>query len=207
MTRGSLVVFEGPDGVGKSTIISALSDHLKSSDIVHSSLSFPGKEPGTLGHLIYDLHHSPGRFNVEKMTDAAKQTLHIAAHLDTIERKIKPLLIAGDHVLLDRYWWSTLVYGTISGVNVDFLDRIIDAERFCWGSFAPSLILVVDRQAPINRDEDIHVWKKIRKQYRTVVAKENKTSSVKIIDNDGSLQDSIKNALSIIRSETNLFDR
>src|SRR4051794_21849861 len=98
---GSLVVLEGPDGVGKSTVSRALAQRFTKAGMLTELLTFPGRSPGTLGKLIYDLHHSPDAFGVSAVTPTAKQTLHIAAHLDAIERVIIPRLEAGINVILD----------------------------------------------------------------------------------------------------------
>jgi dTMP kinase len=60
------------------------------------------------------------------------QTLHVAAHLDAIERKILPALEAGTWVILDRYWWSTWVYGIEQGISSTYLEPVIKAEQARW---------------------------------------------------------------------------
>ena len=54
---GRLIVFEGPDGVGKSTLSQALVDKLTGIGIKCEYRTFPGKETGTIGRLVYDIHH------------------------------------------------------------------------------------------------------------------------------------------------------
>jgi dTMP kinase len=82
--QGKLIVFEGPDGVGKSTLSQALAKKLTEVNILCEHLAFPGKEEGTIGRLVYDLHHNPNAFGLHKVTPASLQALHIAAHLDAI---------------------------------------------------------------------------------------------------------------------------
>ena len=159
---GRLLVLEGPDGVGKSSTVRGVAERLRSLAIRHSVLAFPGREPGTLGKLVYDIHHDPKRFGIQGMAEAAKQALHIAAHLDVIERRIGPLLNEGEHVLLDRFWWSTWVYGVVGGVSLNVLEALIEAERIQWGWIRPSLVVLLDRDGPIERDEDINEWGRIR---------------------------------------------
>ena len=59
--RGKLIVFEGPDGVGKSTICRAVAAALEKLGESCVLMSFPGQEEGTLGEHVYALHHNlPG---------------------------------------------------------------------------------------------------------------------------------------------------
>src|SRR5262249_49156463 len=100
-SAGRLIVFEGPDGVGKSTLSAALSEDLRSRGRRLKLMTFPGREPGSVGKLVYEVHHDPARFGVEQLAPVCLQALHIAAHLDAIERRIVPLLEAGTDVVLD----------------------------------------------------------------------------------------------------------
>ena len=61
---GRLFVLEGPDGVGKSTFVRALGEHLRSHGHDLLELSFPGKVPGSLGELVYRVHHDEGPLRV-----------------------------------------------------------------------------------------------------------------------------------------------
>ena len=115
VTRGHLIVFEGPDGVGKTTLARLLTRELEHRGCHCLYKSFPGQEEGSLGRLVYDIHHHPHKFGIEQMSPTSLQMLHIAAHVDAIERDIKPSLQRGHHIILDRYWWSTLAYGIVGG--------------------------------------------------------------------------------------------
>jgi dTMP kinase len=189
MTSGLLFVFEGPDGVGKSSMVHAVSEDLRSRGIRHSVLTFPGRDPGTLGKVIYDIHHGSDRFDIETMSEAAKQTLHIAAHLDAIERTIVPRLRAGEHVLLDRYWWSTWVYGLVDGVSSALLEALVHVERIQWGSVVPSLAVLLDRDEPIARDEDMARWQRIRAEYLSLAPAEKARHPVEVVRNTGSAEE------------------
>src|SRR4051812_30176325 len=89
-SKGSLIVFEGPDGVGKSTIAAAVAQALNSRGAKSKLMSFPGREECTLGKLVYGLHHDPRAHGVSEITPIARQALHVAAHLDVMERVILP---------------------------------------------------------------------------------------------------------------------
>lgn len=102
--RGSLIVFEGPDGVGKSAIATAVRDVLQQEGHQQVSvLAFPGNEAGTLGNHVYLVHHDPGRFGIRVLSPTSLQLLHVAAHVDAIEREIRPRIDQGALVFLDRF--------------------------------------------------------------------------------------------------------
>jgi dTMP kinase len=163
-------------------------------------LAFPGREPGTLGKLVYDIHHDPKSFDIPRMAEAAKQALHVAAHLDAIERRIGPLLHEGEHVLLDRFWWSTWVYGVIGGVSMNVLEALIEAERIQWGSIQPSLVVLLDRDAPIERDEDMDGWRRIRAEYLMLASKEKKRYPIEIVQNTGNLEQTATRVVDLVLS-------
>jgi dTMP kinase len=189
--RGLLLVMEGADGVGKSTTVRGVAERLQSLAIRHSVLTFPGREAGTLGKVVYDLHHDKGRFGITAMSEAAKQALHIAAHLDVIERRIEPVLDTGEHVLLDRFWWSTWVYGLVGGVPSKLLESLIEAERIQWGPVRPSLVVLLDREQPIGRDEDMNYWRRVRAQYLDLASKEKAYYPVEVLKNIAGAEETV----------------
>jgi dTMP kinase len=146
--RGKLIVFEGPDAVGKSTIVRYVKTLLEQVQLPNEILSFPGDRPGTIGRLVYGLHHAPGKLGVEQISPIGLQALHVAAHLDAITQTILPALNAGTWVALDRFWWSTWVYGRAAGVDSQVLDSLIQAEKLQWGQVTPSVVFLLQRTSP-----------------------------------------------------------
>jgi thymidylate kinase len=196
MKRPQLIVFEGVDAAGKSTICSSFLDALISNGVIARLLSFPGKEPGTLGHLIYEVHHDPESKGVERqLTAASLQALHIAAHLDAIESVIVPSLQAGETIVLDRYWWSTWVYGVVGGADTEVLGSLIEAERVAWGRWQPGLVFHVTRATPL-REEPTDTWEKLCHEYDKLAKREADRYPVVALSNDGKLEDTVANALS-----------
>ena len=163
---GRLFVLEGPDGVGKSTFVRALGEHLRSNGHDLLELSFPGKVPGSLGELVYRVHHDEGPLRVANISLLAKQALHVAAHIDAIDRQIVPALKRGQTVLLDRFWWSAWVYGLVGGCDRRQLRALIDAERAAWGTVQPTLAIVLRRPEPINRPDNLPYWRQLGAEYR-----------------------------------------
>ncbi len=148
-----LIIFEGPDGVGKSTLVKFISDHLSAQNIPNQALAFPGNQPGTLGKLVYDIHHSPFQFGITLLSPIGLQALHIAAHLDSIVQTIAPAIASGSWVVLDRFWWSTWVYGRAAGIPLEILDSLIRTEKLQWGPIAPSAVFLVERTSPLRAEQ------------------------------------------------------
>jgi len=146
--RGKLIVFEGPDAVGKSTLVRYLQEFLEQKHVPNESVSFPGDRPGTIGKLVYDLHHAPGKFGIEHISPVGVQALHIAAHLDAITQTILPAIDSGRWVVLDRFWWSTYVYGRAAGIDPRVLDSLVYTEKLQWGQCAPSVVFLIQRVQP-----------------------------------------------------------
>src|SRR5215469_3428530 len=115
--RGNLIVFEGADGIGKTQLTKRVTEHLTAHGVACVPMAFPGLQAGTLGWLVNELHHNCASCGVAKIDPTSMQVLHIAAHIDAIEQQIRPALESGTWVILDRFWWSTLVYGRILGAR------------------------------------------------------------------------------------------
>lgn len=142
-----LFVFEGPDNAGKTTIIKEVEKRLHIADLKCASLSFPGKAQGTIGAHIYKLHHDLAHYDVMQLSPLSLQLLHIAAHVDSIEQRILPMINEGTTVLLDRYWWSTWAYGICAGVSESQLEAAIAIEKQVWHGVVPTSLFLLSRQS------------------------------------------------------------
>lgn len=144
---GRLIVFEGPDGVGKTTLAGRLLLSLERDGIKCQAASFPGRDAGTLASHIYDLYHRPKDFGIKSLNHHAVQLLLTAAHIEVIECGVLPALRRGRVVILDRFWWSTWVYGRASGVSPAVLHSLIALEHLAWGNVQPAATFLVTRVA------------------------------------------------------------
>lgn len=198
---GHLFVFEGPDGVGKTTLIGAVAQELAVDGYNVAIHAFPGREPGTLGALVYALHHDSALLGVENITPASLQLLHVAAHLDTIDRAIRRLLESGAVVLLDRFWWSTWVYGTQAGVRPDTLQAMIELERRHWGEVSPDVIYLLRRARSLREGCSSETFATRSIAYDVLADQEAKRSSVFRVDNDGSVAEASALVLGSIRHQ------
>jgi dTMP kinase len=169
--RGKLIVFEGPDSVGKTTLVSHVKTLLDESQVQTEFLSFPGDRPGTIGRLVYELHHAPEKFGIEQISPIGLQALHIAAHLDAIAFAILPAMNAGTWVVLDRFWWSTWVYGCAAGIDARILDSLIATEKLLWG-VNPSVVFLLQRTGPLSDKPRTEEFKLISDLYHQLAERE-----------------------------------
>ncbi len=191
-----LIVFEGVDGVGKTTIAKLVVQQLTSEgkDIVYES--FPGKASGTLGRFVYDLHHS----NLHSSIDpTSMQLLHIAAHIDAIENRIKPLLQNGIAVVLDRYWWSTLAYGVVFGANRQSLDAMIDVELKHWDGIQPDFLFYINREMTFESASDLEQSRNLEIEYNLLIKATLKQFEIEIVNNK-TIQDTVEKAFDKVNS-------
>jgi thymidylate kinase len=194
---GKLIVFEGADGVGKSVICSAFVKALNDRGIKVKHLSFPGKDVGTLGELVYRVHHDSTKCGVTSLTPASLQALHIAAHLDAIERVILPSLEGGMWVVLDRFWWSTWVYGVTDNIRHDLLSALVEAELCMWGSSKPSALFYINRDQPL-REEPLERWKGLTSAYEDLMHREEGKYPIHPIFNDSTIDAAVHQVGSMI---------
>lgn len=197
--RGLLFVFEGPDGVGKSTLSRLFADRLKAEGTACERMAFPGGEADTLGKHIYDLHHAPQRFGIGSVDAAAIQTLHIAAHIDAIEKRIRPALREGKCVVLDRYWWSTWAYGMVSGVSRRSLNAMVKLEKVHWGRVRPSVVFLVRRSEPVGECDEKELWERLSRAYQELAEEEGDRYPVHRVDNEGTVEKTLEMILCVAR--------
>ena len=196
-SQGLLYVFEGVDGVGKSDLSARFAAHLVAQGVRCEQLAFPGNRSGTLGQHVYCLHHAPQQLGVNSVTAAATQLLHIAAHIDAIETRILPLLRSGVTVILDRFWWSTFVYGAAAGVARPMLDKMITVELATWNATQPEAVFLIKRQSSL-RSEPEELWPRWRDLYDSLAEAEANHYPVHVIDNDGHVDDTLRKIISRI---------
>ena len=187
MPLGHLIVVEGPDGVGKTTLAEHIANKHPNTGMYYS---FPGRSPGTLGELVYRLHHdTEGEFGIDSMAELSKQLLHIAAHIDAVDRFIRPAILEGKLVILDRFWWSTLIYGELGGVNSELLEAAIEVERLYWNDLKPDIVFLVDKETPWEQELDSDVFRLVRERYKELGQKERERGmDVVTLMNDANIE-------------------
>jgi dTMP kinase len=128
---GWLVVLEGIDGSGKSTVLRRLAEYCatRGLDAVVSG------EP-TRGQWGMKLRQSmtEGRLTLEE-----ELTLFLKDRAEHVETLIRPALEAGKVVLLDRYYLSTAAYQGARGANPAAI--LAENEKF---APQPDLVILLD---------------------------------------------------------------
>ncbi|MNY38388.1 thymidylate kinase [compost metagenome] len=129
------------------------------------------------------------------MTAASRQLLHIAAHADTIEARILPALKAGRTVVLDRFWWSTFVYGSVDGIDRRILETIIQVEMAIWRSCRPYIAFLIDRAVPFRQECSKERFDALRNEYTVIAATAAKEHSVVKFENHKSPEITVRHML------------
>lgn len=142
-----LIIFEGPDGCGKTTLAKKLAY-----DNQYAYYAFPGREDGTLGEAVYKFHHSMA---ASYACPEALQLLHVAAHINALKTRLLPWLDKGVTVVLDRFYWSTYVYGKAYDAPANFLHSIIELELPLWKQYLDDAkLFYITRPKPFNKSDD-----------------------------------------------------
>jgi thymidylate kinase len=196
---GQLLIFEGPDGTGKTTLSLMLVEWLTSQGHHARYVSSPGRIEGSLGELVYNLHHSPERYGLRGLTPAAKQLLHVAAHIDTMHTTIIPALESGEIVVMDRFWWSTVAYGKVSGMDPESLRLMIDLELHHWSPHRPTAIFLLVRSTPARMEHSSAVHNLLEDAYAELAATEKEKYAVHRISTARTIEESLYDILSVVK--------
>lgn len=191
---GKLLIFEGPNSVGKTSLSRRLAEHYITQGEDCLLLSFPGHIDGTIGSLIYRLHHQPSDFGITSISPSALQIMHVAAHVDAIESQIIPALKDGKTVILDRFWWSTIIYGQLNGLSRKFLDSIVQPEIAIWGDIKPSAIFLLTRDTPFEFARTSE-WAKCSQLYSEFSCEDPHTENLHQVSNAASLNATLETIL------------
>jgi len=123
-----LVVFEGSDGCGKSSYARRVAEILtnKGKDVILTKV--PG---GTrLGEKVRNLlFHSD--VNTTTMAPGVRTSLFMADFIQAQHEIIKPALDKGAIVIVDRWWYSELMYGDQEAQSIGYYKKILEAYESC----------------------------------------------------------------------------
>ncbi len=134
--RGLFVVFEGPEGAGKSTQIAELARRLEMQgrDVLLT------REPGgtRAGDAVRDLLLDPGQV----IFPLAEFLLYSASRAQLVSEVIAPALAAGRDVVSDRYAGASVAYqGHGRGLDLELIAAL---NHEATGGLRPDLTVLLD---------------------------------------------------------------
>ena len=139
---GVFIVFEGGEGVGKSTQAARLADSLRQRDIRVTVTREPGAT--RIGQQVRRIVLDAEGMDLTPRAEALLFAADRAHHVDTV---IRPALEAGEVVLSDRYVDSSLAYqGAGRALPVDEVRRL---SRWATGGLEPDLTVLLDADPEI----------------------------------------------------------
>jgi len=196
--KGVFITFEGNEGSGKSTQLFQLATELQLQGYRVRSLREPGGTP--IGEEVrHTLKHSHA--NVA-MTSETELLLMNACRAQLVREIIRPALAAGEIVLCDRFYDSTIAYqGYGRKLDLRFVKSVVD---FAVGDTRPdmTLLMVVPYEKSQQRlaarqstmpfvrdrieDEDKDFFERVAQGYHDIAKAE--PNRIREIDATGSLQ-------------------
>ena len=113
-----LITFEGIEGVGKSTQIQMLHDHIIASGFTSSIIREPGSTPfgEDVRNLLLNSDHD--------ISAESELLLMFASRAELVKKSLqKPLT---DYILCDRFYDASIAYqGYGRGLDLDFINKLI----------------------------------------------------------------------------------
>jgi dTMP kinase len=138
------IVVEGIECSGKSTLLAALAETLRSEGVSVVVTREPGGTP--VGDAVRSMFLNRA-IEVDALTEAFLMNAARARH---VSETIRPALAAGQTVLCDRFTDSTLAYqGYGRGLDLTMLRTLCDTAT---GALSPSLTLLVDVPVSVSRE-------------------------------------------------------
>ena len=124
---GAYVIFEGGDGVGKSTVIETVGKRLRAIDKFTDKVVVTRQPGGTaLGSHLRQLVKYPHQIDPNiVIDDLSRQILYMVDSIACAKQVIQPAIDANQIVMTDRSSFvSSLVYGIADGLDVADIDRL-----------------------------------------------------------------------------------
>ncbi len=131
------ITLEGPEGSGKTSHIPHLVEYLREKGYI----VFPTREPGgtSISEQIRDILHNLKNAEMHPRTETL---LYQAARAQIVEQVIKPRLAAGEIVISDRYYDSTIAYQGYG--HQQNLEEIRLLVKYATGGLTPDLTILLD---------------------------------------------------------------
>ena len=136
------ITLEGPEGSGKTSHIPYLVEYLRE----QGHVVFPTREPGgtSISEQIRDILHDLKNAEMHPRTETL---LYQAARAQIVEQVIQPRLTAGEIVISDRYFDSTIAYQGYG--HQQNLDEVRALVKYATGGLTPDLTILLDLEVEV----------------------------------------------------------
>lgn len=137
MNKGVMIVCDGSNGAGKTTVIKAIEEHLKNRNLDVVVTREPGGTP--IGEKIREILLSP---DTPEMCDITELMLFGAARAQHIKEKIIPAIQTGKIVISDRFDAATISFQHFArGLDIELINQV---NHLALNGFKPNLNIVLD---------------------------------------------------------------
>lgn len=137
MKKGRMIVCDGGNGAGKSTILKAIEAHLRAEGREPVMTREPGGTP--IGEKIREILLSP---DTPEMCDVTELILFAAARAQHVREKILPAIESGKIVVSDRFDSATVSFQHYArGLPLDLINQI---NNIAIDGFKPDLTIILD---------------------------------------------------------------
>jgi dTMP kinase len=150
------ITLEGPEGSGKTSHIPPLVAYLREKGYT----VFPTREPGgtSIGEQIREVIHDLENVEMHPRTETL---LYQAARAQIVEQVFRPRLNAGEIVISDRYYDSTIAYQGY-GHQQD-LEQVRALVRYATGGLVPDLTVLLNLEVEegLKRKKKDNEWNRL----------------------------------------------
>ncbi|QCR30733.1 dTMP kinase [Lysinibacillus sp. SGAir0095] len=204
MKSNLFITFEGPEGAGKTTILTKISERLREQNIDLLAT----REPGgiEIAEKIREVILNPANTAMDERTEAL---LYAAARSQHFFEKVEPAIKQGKLVLCDRFIDSSLAYqGYARGIG---MDEVLSINEFAIGKRMPDLTILFDlnpavglarihahNERELNRldVESLSFHEKVREGYHEVVKRY--PNRIKVVNADQSVENVVEEVWRLI---------
>ena len=192
-SRGLFITVEGGEGVGKSTNINFLEEHLQSQGVELVLTREPGGTP-----LAENIRNLLLQIDTEPVDQITELLLIFAARAQHLKLLIEPALASGKWVLCDRFTDATYAYQSggrqIEARKVQMLEQLVQGEM------RPDYTLLLDAPVELGMErargrgeldrferEQLDFFHRVRQTYLQLA--QESSGRFRVIDASGSLEE------------------
>jgi dTMP kinase len=135
--RGKFITLEGGDGSGKSSALRWLGEQLAGKDVLFT------REPGGT-EAAEEMRETLVKNRDVELDILTQILLFEATRREHMVKKIIPAILAGTHVICDRFSASTYGYQIVGGQAPEYKELFLSIDEKVRSGYAPDLTLFLD---------------------------------------------------------------